>query len=458
MIAVDRDAQNAAFITAELEWFISVLDLRMDIHAGAHPPVDPLIVRPAPAADNAKGSYAQLITELELAPSERLLIMLALVPQLRPAALDSLMIHNQALGRRFTEFGGIEVNGQLGLQPTAETALFLLAGSDIAARLRCEGLVEHTHRLYRRRLLQLDHPPGEGFTPSARLRVTPETRAQLLTGADYEPPFSAEFPARRIQTSLSWDDLVLEPRVRTKLDDIVAWARHGPTIMADWGLGRRLTPGFRALFCGPPGTGKTLTACLLGQATGYPVYRVDLSQVISKYIGETEKNLAGLFDRAEDQNWILFFDEADALFGQRGEAETANDRAANQQVAYLLQRFEQFTGIALLASNLRNNIDDAFTRRFQLTIDFAAPKPPARRQLWANNFEGQHFALGSDVDLDELANEYEITGGSIVNVLRLVCLRAIERDPPTINRVDLVRAIQRELDKEGKVLRGRSLR
>lgn len=457
LVTPSERARNAAFVDDELVWFTSILDARVEAHASGEGDVDLLAAFPPPPVVDAQGCYARIVRELALDPAERLVVMLAVAPELRPAALDTLLIHNRALGRRFSEFGGVETGDHCGLWPTAETLLFLLAGGDLARRLDHEVFLDARHRLYRERLLVLDRQPGMAWT-GARLRVTPEGRARLLRGEAYEPPFSVEFPARRITTELGWDQLILDDDTRSRIEDIIAWARHGDTILDSWGLRGRLTPGFRALFCGRPGTGKTMTACLLGKATGYPVYRIDMSQVISKYIGETEKNLGGLFDHAENQRWILFFDEADALFGQRGESQTANDRAANQQVAYLLQRFEQYSGIAVLATNLRSNIDDAFTRRFQMTVEFALPGTEQRRQMWANNFEQQAFALARDVNLDELAEAYPLSGGSIVNVLRLACLRAAEREPPMVRRVDLVRAIQRELAKEGKVLRVRSQR
>jgi len=189
---------------------------------------------------------------------------------------------------------------------------------------------------------------------------------------------SEPIPAQPITTALEWDDLVLDPATRREVDDIVAWVRHQNTLMDDWRLAKRLKPGFRILFHGPHGTGKTLAACLLGKAIGSPVYRVDLSKVVSKYIGETEKNLAALFDAAEHQRWILFFDEADALFGKRTQVRDANDRAADLEVAYLLQKIEDYPWIVIVAGNLQGYIDDAFARRFESIILFRLPDAEQR--------------------------------------------------------------------------------
>jgi SpoVK/Ycf46/Vps4 family AAA+-type ATPase len=220
--------------------------------------------------------------------------------------------------------------------------------------------------------------------------------------------------------------------------------------MQGWQLKKRLKPGYRVLFHGPPGTGKTLTACLLGKGTGDPVYRIDLSKVVSKWIGETEKNLAALFDRAEQGGMILFFDEADSLFGKRTETRTANDRSANQQIAYLLQRIEDFPGLVILASNLRSNIDEAFSRRFESIVSFPIPNAEQRLRLWEDNFRDKPYPLAKGIDLEKIARDYEVSGGSIVNVLRYACLRAVTRTPQVIEQYDLVAGIRRELRKDGK--------
>src|SRR5262245_54924938 len=167
--------------------------------------------------------------------------------------------------------------------------------------------------------------------------------------------------------------------------------------MNDWMLARRLKPGFRSLFYGSPGTGKTLTACLLGKATSLSVYRIDLSKLVSKYIGETEKNLASLFDHAQHQDWILFFDEADSLFGNRTESRNANDHAANTQISYLLQRIDDCPGVVILATNVRSHLDEAFARRFQSIIHFQIPGAAQRLKLWEDNFKDKPYRLGKDV-------------------------------------------------------------
>jgi SpoVK/Ycf46/Vps4 family AAA+-type ATPase len=221
--------------------------------------------------------------------------------------------------------------------------------------------------------------------------------------------------------------------------------------MRDWGLEKSIKPGYRSLFYGPSGTGKTLTATLIGAELGVDVYRIDLSMVVSKYIGETEKNLASVFDQAQHKNWILFFDEADALFGKRTQTSSSNDRYANQEVSYLLQRVEDYPGIVILATNLKANIDEAFARRFQSLVYFPLPDVSQRHRLWENTLNGRS-GLADGVDLKHLAKDYELSGGAITNVVRYGAISALQMNRSSISRDDLVIGVTRELRKEGKTV------
>ncbi len=194
----------------------------------------------------------------------------------------------------------------------------------------------------------------------------------------------------------------------------------------------------------PPGTGKTLTACLLGKVSGREVCRVDLLKAGLKYFGDAEKNIDELFDRARLQNWILFFDDADVLVGKRTERRDSNDRMADLQIAYLWQRIEDYPGLAIVATNAQSHMDDAFARRFQSAIKFRVPDAEDRLRLWEDNFRDKPFKLASDIDLPRLARDYPLTGGNIANVLRFACLQAVKRDPPAIDKSDLVEAVRRE--------------
>jgi hypothetical protein len=448
----DDASTHADCIESELAWLRDVIELRFKAHAGERIANDVLAILPPPALPGAGSSYADAVRALRLDPHERLVLILAYAPHVRPSLLDAFLVQNQSLGRRFTEFGGLSGLSHGGFLPTAETAMFLLAGDDLAARLRLLPLFGPTHVFRTREVLQSLHRHGDEPALSAGLCVSPEYLERLTTGRAYDPPFSGEFPARRLTTAFDFSDLVLDGPTRQEVDDIVSWMRHEDALLRGWNLAKRLKPGFRVLFYGPPGTGKTLTASLLGKATEQPVYRIDLSKVVSKYIGETEKNLASLFDRAQNQRWILFFDEADALFGKRTESRNANDRAANQQVSYLLQRIEDFPGLVVLASNQRGHLDEAFSRRFQSIVLFRMPSVEQRLRLWEESFKDQPFRLAADVDLHKLAESHELSGGSIINVLRYACLRAITRATKVVQLEDIQAGVRRELHKEGKFL------
>jgi SpoVK/Ycf46/Vps4 family AAA+-type ATPase len=250
---------------------------------------------------------------------------------------------------------------------------------------------------------------------------------------------------------MDWDDLVLDPYTMDQVLEIKAWIEYGDTLLHDLGLGKKLKPGYRSLFYGPSGTGKTLTATLLGKMTHRDVYRIDLSLVVSKYIGETEKNLEKVFQQAEHKDWILFFDEADALFGKRTKITDAHDRFANQEVSYLLQRVEDYAGVVILASNFKSNLDEAFTRRFQSIIHFPMPNQSERHRLWQNAFS-EKTPLGENIHLTDIAVKYELAGGSIMNVVRYATLMALKRGTRLITYDDLLNGLRKEFQKEGKTL------
>lgn len=442
-------ADNAQTLQRELAWLESIIEWRIALLSSDVPATESFDSLPPPDVQKATGPYAERIRKLALTPAQRLILILALAPHIAPYTLDPFSLHNPALARPFTEFGGQPVSGSNGILPTGDTVLFLLGGTTLTDRLNHIDLFDLEQVLFSDFILS-PLSAGEGPLTAQTLVPTPEAIAELIRGTDYSPPFSNEFPAQRLTTGLEWDDLVVHPQVLAQLQHIADWITHEPMVRQQWGLNNHISPGYRSLFTGPPGTGKTLSASLLGKSVGMPVFRIDLSQTISKYIGETEKNIANLFDRAHSKRWILFFDEADSLFGSRTEASSASDRAANQNVAYLLQRIEMFDGVSLLATNLKSNIDEAFFRRFQSVISFIRPDVEQRLRLWQLNFDDKPFALGDNVDLFSLAQQFDITGGEINNVLRMACLRVAARGEQTMTQSDILTATREEMRKSGR--------
>jgi len=381
---------------------------------------------------------------------EEIVFTLALVPHIRPHFIDQIIQDVYPNGGTLPQLGGIRGKNHRGFLPTGETALFLLSGEDLEKRFKIQQMFTSEHWFSKKQVLSLASNGKEEPALSGQLIVDQEYIEKITLGKASKPKFSNEFPAALIVTQMEWEDLVLPSQTKQQIHEILIWLTHHKTLMKDLGMDRKLKPGFRALFYGPPGTGKTLTANLLGKFTTRDVYRVDLSTVVSKYIGETEKNLSNLFNRAENKDWILFFDEADALFGKRTNVQNAHDRYANQEVAYLLQRVEEYQGLIILASNFKSNIDEAFIRRFQSIIHFPMPKSNERFRLWKNAFP-EKITLLDDVNFKQLSQQFELSGADIMNIVQHVCLNSLSRDKLTISNKAILEGIQREFIKTGKI-------
>ena len=257
--------------------------------------------------------------------------------------------------------------------------------------------------------------------------------------------------SRRIEPSATWDDLILPAEATMLLHEVTARIRHREHVLDGWGLrrGGGRGEGVTAMFAGPSGTGKTLAAEVIAHDLGLDLYAIDLARVVSKYIGETEKNLDNLFDEAEQVNCVLFFDEADALFGKRSEVRDARDRYANVEVAYLLQRMERFDGLAILATNLRANLDEAFARRLDIVADFALPDETYREQLWRHSF-GPGVPLAADVDLAFCAEAFELSGGHIRNIAVTAAFLASSAGHDVTMR-EVISGVHREYRKLGRL-------
>ena len=447
----DALSANARDLERELDWLARVLEARLAAYF-AEPSASPVLPddsMPAPDLSASHSPWAQWLAQQHLLPAERLLLVLALVPQLRPQLLDVLWMRNSSTQRGFTEFGGLAQGESGAFMPTLETAAFLLGGEDLNSRLHTRWLLDADQRLARHDILHLASSDGTLTRWGSVLRASRRVLGIVTEGRPGTPEYDAQFPARRVSSERDWADLVLPQSTLDQLEEIRNWLQHGHTLLQDWGMQHKLRPGYTSLFVGPPGTGKTLSACLLGKLCGCEVYRIDLSLVVSKYIGETEKNLARVFDQAEQQRWILFFDEADALFGKRTQVSDAHDRYANQEVSLLLQRIEDFDGVVILASNLKHNIDDAFMRRFQSVVTFPLPRAPERLRLWREAFPAR-VTFDEKLDLSRIADRHELSGGTIMNVARYASLRALARGDARILARDVEEGVQRELIKEGR--------
>jgi AAA+ superfamily predicted ATPase len=389
------------------------------------------------------------IQHYSLSDENIILLTTAIAPHLIPGFFDKLIKEYLPQGGDFPEFGGIKSEHHRGMIPTGETVVFILAGMDIQERLNFLPILDQGNPLVKHRILSLEQVKTGEPKMGGRLLMDPEYVEVLTTGRISLPTLSINFPAEHLQSEMTWEDLVLPNQVWHQVKELQTWLKHKDTLLSEWDLGRKIKPGYRALFYGPPGTGKTVTATLLAKYTEKEVFRIDLSMVVSKYIGETEKNLSILFDKAENKDWILFFDEADAIFGKRTGVRDAHDKYANQEVSYLLQRIESYNGLVILASNFRNNIDTAFIRRFNAIIYFPPPKAEDRLALWEKSLPSQ-FRLDKENGLREIAEKYELTGSHILNIVQFLSLTALENRDFILTKEQLVKGIKREMEKEGK--------
>jgi len=313
-----------------------------------------------------------------------------------------------------------------GLDPAAATAQFILG----APAIRRAAAVA----------AQLAAAAGE-----------PVAEAHLRAGARTQNAAGLERLARRIVPDVSWPDLVLPPAIQALLHELAGRARHRDRVLRQWRMrpGGGRGHGVTALFAGDSGTGKTMSAEVVAGSLGLDLYTVNLATVVDKYVGETEKNLERIFAEAAGVNGVLLFDEADAIFGKRSEVRDAHDRYANIESAYLLQRMETFDGLAVLATNLRANLDEAFTRRLDLVVDFPVPDEEARLALWERCL-GDRVPRGTDVDLAFLAEAFELAGGHIRSAAVTAAYLAAGADRP-VGMAELIGAVGREYRKLGRL-------
>lgn len=452
---------TATSIAAELEWFRRVLNFRMlqsynrvewpeklksvseneaKLLSGATSILD--FDPPKPEADHG---YYWLVNNYKLNGWERILLLLTLAPHIQPDLLDAF------LSEKHNEYGGVKGTNHKGFLPTGQTAFFLLSENNHQLKSPLMQMLSAEHKFHKANILALESAPKGEPELSGALVPSREIIDIVTRGFVRPPEFGNDFPAKRITTEMTWDDLVLAPVTKRQVEEVKIWIRQRERLHTELGMAKRVKPGYKILFYGSPGTGKTLTACLLGQYTNKHVFCIDLSMIVSKYIGETEKNLSKVFDKAEHSDWILFFDEADALFGSRTKVSNSHDRYANQEVSYLLQRIEDYNGIVILASNMKGNIDDAFMRRFSSVVHFPFPKSDERLQLWKKAMP-EKLSLAQEVDMKKLADRYEMSGANITNIIAWCALMALEKGDMMVTDAMLRDGMARELAKEGRTL------
>lgn len=396
-----------------------------------------------PPALSEGGFYSDNLLSWNPSEVERGLIVIGLALYFKPSIFDPLLKTAKDFNYTETHLGGVIGTAQTPFVPTGETAIFLLTNRSVEERMLVLHCLNQEHWLFEKGILLFEYKePGLPLTFQP-FYLSSDYMEIFSKGVATKPNYSSQFPASLVKTNMEWSDLVVSKELIKEIRDIELWLEYEQRLFGEMGLGRKIKEGYKVVFYGPSGTGKTLVAGLIGKKYDRDVYRIDLSQLSSKYIGETEKNIDNLFKQARNKNWILFFDEGESLFGKRSQMGQSNERYGNQQVGFLLQRMEDHPGVVILATNLKSSIDEAFSRRFQKMIYFEAPDFENRLDLWKKALEGT-LPLADDVDLRLISKEHKLVGGQIVNIVKQIILRELGAKSEVIRLKTLEEAIAEE--------------
>lgn len=396
-----------------------------------------------PPALSEGGFYSDNLLSWNPSEVERGLIVIGLALYFKPSIFDPLLKTAKDFNYTETHLGGVIGTAQTPFVPTGETAIFLLTNRSVEERMLVLHCLNQEHWLFEKGILLFEYKePGLPLTFQP-FYLSSDYMEIFSKGVATKPNYSSQFPASLVKTNMEWSDLVVSKELIKEIRDIELWLEYEQRLFGEMGLGRKIKEGYKVVFYGPSGTGKTLVAGLIGKKYDRDVYRIDLSQLSSKYIGETEKNIDNLFKQARNKNWILFFDEGESLFGKRSQTGQSNERYGNQQVGFLLQRMEDHPGVVILATNLKSSIDEAFSRRFQKMIYFEAPDFENRLDLWKKALEGT-LPLVDDVDLRLISKEHKLVGGQIVNIVKQIILRELGAKSEVIRLKTLEEAIAEE--------------
>lgn len=452
---------NTQTIEAEAEAVIALLGYRLESSMQEEP--DPegfdkssryfaLLQHPQPVGE---GPYADLIRRYNLTMPERVMLALTVLPHYAPERLIKAMANFiRGLVVAHSGAGGFITQETHRFIPTLSTVFFICNGYEKMAMMRnfVDGILHGS--LVKEQIIRF-HRPLRDTNNNSDIDLVPQLAGEyvhhLLFGREVRPDFGDDFPARKIEPSIDVERKLVLPVHTAREVGLLRKAIEAVDISLSKGKKVR---GMPVLFFGRPGTGKTLTASSLGLLTGRPVFKIDLAQIVSKYIGETEKRLASVFDRADGKNWILFFDEADSLFAKRTGVSDAHDRYANLLTSYLLQRMEDYAGVSILSTNLRQNIDQAMTRRFVQVIGFPEPDHAEREKLWKTALpEGFDYEEGMQI---KTLAQAELTGANIAMILKNCMLHSTGRHSSVILGNDIKYWTLQEFAKQGISPRMRS--
>lgn len=419
---------NHTSLSEEMEWLQSLIEMRCkELFLEDETELNIAFEVPESPKLNDESPYSIIINTYQLTAIDRVILALGVASAHYPSILKFFIQIEENSSAFAIEAGGEYNKANRSFKPTFQTALFLLAGKDLSlwshysSQLINGSVLLKNDIIYNRSSTEFIH--GKIELDTAYLNY-------FLSGQKPQLDHGSYFPGRLYKSNLTMDDIILEDNVREQIKPIGHYikALENGFFKSN---NHSFKTGFIALFYGAPGTGKTMLAGILANTYGIDMYHVDLSQVVSKYIGETEKNLEVLFNRLQGKNCMLFFDEADALFGKRSDVKDAHDRYANQEVSYLLQRIEKFDGLTILASNFENNMDDAFKRRIDVSINVIRPTEVTRESLW-KHYLPKNITFENDNLLKHLAKEYSYTGSNIRNIMKNVTIALYDRNETII--------------------------
>ncbi|MCU0437364.1 MAG: ATP-binding protein [Raineya sp.] len=426
MNAIEKEA-----IEKELYWLEKLILSRIhNIDTEEKPPVlSPPQLNQEP--------YGIVVEDYCLSLPERICLALALAKSIKPEILAYFNVENEVI--KYMAGGFIKPHLNV-FVPTIKTVLFLSAGDDYVLMQEHLAILNPRNRLILDQILivnclgiQRETEEKEDDWINYHFRIPNTYLRYFLTGEEPRLDEDAGFPAYLATTSLNFEDITLSQTIREELEDLMKYMEVREKMLAFENVKGKVRENYIVVFSGMPGTGKSITAKTLGKKMNLPVYIVDLSRVVSKYIGETEKNLEKIFDRFTGKPCLLFFDEADALFGRRTEVKDARDRYANQETAYLLQKIEEFSGVAILATNIQdveNSLDKAFQRRIRRHIHFDFPLEDERKLLWEKALPSS-FTYENGL-IERLAKDYQVNGASIYNIISDTLVEAVYQNTNTI--------------------------
>lgn len=431
---------NIDCISTELNWLSLRIKNVLENNASAFLPLPPV---------NDESAYGRLILEQNFNSTDRVLLLLALAAGFAPETLSPLAALASDKENGIIT-GGFFRQGDLQLYPTIRTAVFLLSGNDLEARSYYAGYFHSKHRLFTSSIVLAEPRHEQSVFQNYEILLNDQFLATLFHGEAPRLDGDHGFPARRSTRKHSLADVVLAEKTKKEIEKLRRFTRHMKEL---WEINKnkRYRNNFISIFSGDPGTGKSHTAEAVGNEFGLPVYKVNFAQMVSKYIGETEKNLERVFDRFDRQPCILFFDEAESVFGKRTEVSDSHDQHANNMQSYLLQKIEDFSGIVILATNVQNlfqYFDKAFQRRIRLIATFEFPDYPERLQLWNSSIEAP-FSFEEGLT-ERLAKNYQFTGGSIFNLVSDAILDAMEKETKVITFEMVDAAMADEFKKTGR--------